>query len=279
MSPEKCINEVCTGALEWTPEGYIRKIRAILSKRDPKLSNTRPQAKDCFIEKSPVEISPQGATTFSAHVICVPLPHSPRSGDSINYCYIIEESIHVAPGMHFEFSQALFLLNVDQTTLSRAKKYILFQYTNNEWEAKALDATVKECTRQLSAGDTSLKDINESLRRSGDEDKLVKFLVNGCGCEKPCDSNHCICRKNKCSCSPYCKCSDQCKNNKVYRASEPSSSHQPTQPSQPKSSQSHQSSQRSQPQSSQSHQANQPIEPSSQLSKPSQPKQPSQLNK
>ena len=205
------------------------------------------------------------------HVICVPVPHSPRSGDSINYCYVIEESI--APGM--QFSQALFLLNDDKTTLPRAKNYILFQYTNNEWESKALGATIQDCTRQISAHNTSFGDINESLRRSGDKDKLVKFLVKGCGCQKPCDTDHCICRKNKCPCAPYCRCSDHCKNNKVYPISEPSSSNESNQSAQP--------SQRSQPESSQSQQTkqpSQPIKPPSQRREPiRQPKQSSQLKK
>ena len=270
LSPERCISDVRTGALEWTPEAYIRKIRSILSQRDPKMSNTRPQVKDCFIEKSRVEITLQGATTFSANVICVPVPHSPRSGDSINYCYVIEESI--APGM--QFSQALFLLNDDKTTLPRAKNYILFQYTNNEWESKALGATVQDCTHQISAHNTSFGDINESLRRSGDKDKLVKFLVKGCGCQKPCDTDHCICRKNKCPCAPYCKCSN-CKNNKVNPVSESNSSNESNQSAQP--------SQRSLPESSHSQQTKQPsqlIEPHSQPREPiRQPKQSSQLKK
>ena len=213
LRPERCISDVHASALEWTPEGYIRKIRTILSQHDPKMSKIRP--KDCFIQKSPVDIVLQGATTFSAHIICVPLPHSPRSGDCINHCYVIEESI--APGM--QFSKALFLLNDDQMTLSRAKEYILFKYTNNEWKSKALDATVKDCTREISARDISFGDINESFRRSGDENRLVKFLVKGCGCKNPCDTDHCICRKNQCSCAPYCRCSESCKNNKVGESS------------------------------------------------------------
>ena len=158
LHPESCISDVRTD-VEWTPEGYIRKIRSILSQHDLKMSNARPQPKDCFKKKSRVDVTLQGASTFSAHVICVPVPHSPRSGDSINYCYVIKESI--APRMHF--SKVLFLLNDDKMTLPRAKNYILFQYTNNEWESKALGATVQDCTRQISARDISFDDINESF--------------------------------------------------------------------------------------------------------------------
>ena len=268
LCPERCISDVHKGALEWTPEGYINKTRTILSQSDPKMNDSRPQAKDCFKEKSTVEISLQGGRTFSAHVICVPLPHSPRSGDSINYCYVIEESI--APGM--QVSQALFLLNDDKKTqvLWRAKDYILFRYINNEWESKALGATVKDITSQISAYDIPYHAINESFQCSGDEDKLVKFLINGCGCKTPCDNDHCICRKNKSSCGPYCRCHD-CKNNKVYLASQPSSSNQSNQPSQP--SQPNQSSQSHQPK-----QSSQPNEPRDHLSQPSEPKKPAQLN-
>ena len=273
LNPESCISDDHTDVLKWTPEAYIQKIRTIISQHEQKMSDTRPQPKDCFIEKSKVDVTLQGGSTFSEHVICVPVPHSPRSGDSINYCYVIEESI--APGMHF--SKAMFLLNDDKMTLPRAKNYILFQYTNNEWESKALGATVQDCTRQISAHNTSFGNINESLRHSGDKDKLVKFLVKGCGCQKSCDTDHCICRKNKCPCAPYCRCSDHCKNNnlKVYPISEPSSSNESNQSGKP--------SQRSQPESTQSQQTeepSQPIKPPSQPREPiRQPKQSSQLKK
>ena len=85
--------------------------------------------------------------TFNAHIIFVPLPHNPRSGDSINCCYVIKESIRDRR----DSSQALFLLNNDERTrsLSRANNYILFQYINNEWQQNQLyDVRVQDSSPQ-----------------------------------------------------------------------------------------------------------------------------------
>ena len=144
LRPERCISDVRANAVEWTPEEYINRTRIMLPVK-PIVSTTRPLKNKCFIEKSTAEITVQGTLKFNAHVICVPLPHNPRSGDSINCCYVIEESI--ACGVNL--SKALFLLNGDTTLpLSRAKKYILVQYSNNEWQKKQLPATLKDISSQ-----------------------------------------------------------------------------------------------------------------------------------
>ena len=147
LRPEKCIRDVRTNTVEWTPEEYINRTRIMLPVK-PTIGDCRPLKRNCFVEKSTVQITIQGILTFDAHIICVPLPHNPISGGSINCCYVIEESI--APGVHF--SQALFLVDNDASTqsLSRAKKYILFQYINNEWQKKELPATVQDSTPQTS---------------------------------------------------------------------------------------------------------------------------------
>ena len=100
------------------------------------------------MEQSTVEITVQGTIKFSAHIICIPLPHNPRTGDKINCCYVIEESI--APGAHF--SQALYLVDNDERirSLSRARNYSLFQYINSEWQKNQLPATVKDISPQTS---------------------------------------------------------------------------------------------------------------------------------
>ena len=148
LRPEKCISDVRAKTVEWTPEGYISRTRIMLPVK-PTISDSRPLEKNRFMEKSTVEVTIQGTSTFkfNAHIICVPLPHNPRSGDSINCCYIIEESIVSGTNL----SKALFLLNEDKTLpLSRAKKYILFQYINNEWQKKQLHVTLKDILSQTS---------------------------------------------------------------------------------------------------------------------------------
>ena len=149
LHPERCISDISKSTIQWTPEGYVNNITRIMLPVEPTMGACRPLAKNRFVEKSTVGITIEGTFSFKAHIICVPLPHNPRSGDSINCCYVIEESI--APGNHF--SQALFLVDNDASTqsLSRAKKYILFQYINNEWQKKELPATVQDiCIPQTS---------------------------------------------------------------------------------------------------------------------------------
>ena len=144
LHPERCISDVRTNAIEWTPEGYINNIRRKLKTVTQTMCNCRPLGKQCFAEKSVVQIIAKwkkGELKFNAHIICAPLPHNPRSGDNINFCYVIEESI--ASGAHF--SQVLFLLTRKQR-LSRAKAYILFQYINNEWKIREFSATVQDCS-------------------------------------------------------------------------------------------------------------------------------------
>ena len=149
LCPERCISDVRTNTVEWTPEGYISRTKIVLPVKLT-ISNHRPLEKNRFTEQSTVEItvqSVQGTLKFSAHIICVPLPHNPRSGDSINCCYVIEESI--ASGV--DLSKALFLLNGDKTApLSRAKQYILLQYVNNEWQKKELPVTMQDVSPQTS---------------------------------------------------------------------------------------------------------------------------------
>ena len=147
LRPEKCISDVCANTVEWTPEGYISRTRIMLPVK-PTISDSRPLERNRFMEQSTVEITIKGTLKFSAHIICIPLPHNPRTGDSINCCYVIEESI--APGAHF--SHALFLVDNDERirSLSRAKSYVLFQYINNKWQKKQLPATVKDILPQTS---------------------------------------------------------------------------------------------------------------------------------
>ena len=147
INPQRCISDVRTNTVEWTPEGYVNAIRAKLKTVTLKTSNRRPLEKKCFVEKSVVQITTKRKKKelkFKAHIICVPLPHNPRSGDSINCCYVVEESI--APGAHF--SQAMFLLdnNKRKQGLSRAKTYTLFRYICNEWKIRKLSTTVQECS-------------------------------------------------------------------------------------------------------------------------------------
>ena len=146
LHPERCISDVRTNTVEWTPEGYVNALRVKLKTVTLKISNRRPLEKKCFMERSLVEITTkESELVFKAHIICVPLPHNPRSGDSINCCYVIEESI--VSGAHF--SQALFLLDKGKCRLSRAKVYTLFQYTNNEWHVRKVSATVMLQDRSL----------------------------------------------------------------------------------------------------------------------------------
>ncbi len=147
VRPERCISDVCENTVEWTPEGYINRIKIMLPV-ELTISDLRPLKKNHFTEKSTAEIAIPGMSPFNAHIICVPLPHNPRSGDNINCCYIIEESI--ASGA--DLSKALFLLDNDERTqsLSRAEKCVLFQYINNEWEKKQLPATLKDISPQIS---------------------------------------------------------------------------------------------------------------------------------
>lgn len=145
LRPERCISDVRTNTVEWTPEGYVNTIRLKLKTVTLKMSNRRPLEKKCFVEKSVVQITvkrKKRELKFNAHTICVPLPHNPRSGDSINRCYVIEESI--VSGAHF--SQALFLLdnNKRKQGLSRAKTYVLFQYIRNEWKIRESSAIVQD---------------------------------------------------------------------------------------------------------------------------------------
>ena len=145
LRPERCISDVRANTVEWTPGGYINRTKIMLPVK-PTISDHRPLEKNQFMEQSTVEITIQGMLKFNAHIICIPLPHNPRSGDSINCCYVIEESI--ASGV--DLSKALFLLDNDERirSLSRAKKYVLFQYINNEWQKKQLPATVQDKSPQ-----------------------------------------------------------------------------------------------------------------------------------
>ena len=146
LNPERCISDVRTNTVEWTPEGYVNALRVKLKTVTLKISNHRPLEKKCFVERSLVEITnKESELVFKAHIICVPLPHNPRSGESINCCYVIEESI--ASGAHF--SQALFLLDKGKCRPSRAKVYTLFQYTNNEWHIRKVSETVMLQDRSL----------------------------------------------------------------------------------------------------------------------------------
>ena len=145
LRPERCISDIHENTVEWTPEGYINRIKIMLPVKPTINEHCRPLKKDRFIEKSTAEITIQGTSSvpFNVHIICVPLPHNPRSGE--NCCYVIEESI--ASGI--DYSKALFLLNGDEKLpLSRAKKYILTQYINNEWQKKQLPATLKDISSQ-----------------------------------------------------------------------------------------------------------------------------------
>ena len=145
LRPESCIGDVRASTVEWTPEGYINRTKITLPVKLT-INDHRPLERNRFTEKSTVEITVQEKLKFSAHIICIPLPHNPRTGDSINCCYVIEESI----ASEVCLSKALFLLDNDERirSLSRAKKYILFQYINNEWEKKQLPATVQDRSRQ-----------------------------------------------------------------------------------------------------------------------------------
>ena len=105
IRPELCISDVCVNTIEWTPEGYITWTKFMLPVK-PNIVNHRPQECNRFMEKSTVKITIQEEINFNAHIICVPLPHNLRTGrDSINCCYVVEESI--ASGI--ENSNALFL--------------------------------------------------------------------------------------------------------------------------------------------------------------------------
>ena len=148
LHPERCISDVHENTVKWTPKGYINRITIMLPVKAMINKHSRPLKKNIFIEKSTVEITIQGTSSFNAHIICVPLPHNPRSGDKINCCYVIEESI----AYEVCLSKVLFLLNKDEKTqsLSRAEKYVLFQYINNEWEKKQLPATLKDIAPQTS---------------------------------------------------------------------------------------------------------------------------------
>ena len=146
LRPERCISDACENTVEWTPKGYINRTKIILPVKLT-INDHRPLERNRFTEKSTVEITVQEICKFNAHIICVPLPHNPRSGDSINCCYVIEESI----ASEVDHSKALFLLNGDEKLpLSRAKKHILTQYINNEWQKKQLPATLKDISSQPS---------------------------------------------------------------------------------------------------------------------------------
>ena len=93
LHPGRCISDVHENTVKWTPKGYINRIKIMLPAKPMINEHSRPLKKNMLIEKSTVEITIQGTSSFNAHIICVPLPHNPRSGDKINYCYIIEESI------------------------------------------------------------------------------------------------------------------------------------------------------------------------------------------
>ncbi len=140
LHPERCISDVRTNTIEWTPEGYVNALRVKLQAVTLKMSNRPPLEKMCFVERLVVQITiKESELVFNAHIVRVPLPHNPRSGDRINCCYVVEESI--APGAHF--SQAQFLLDDGECRLSpRAKAYSLFQYTNNEWQIREVSANV-----------------------------------------------------------------------------------------------------------------------------------------
>lgn len=154
LRPQRCISDVRANTVEWTPEGYINRAKMMLPVK-PAISNYRPLEKNRFIEQSTVEITVQGTLKFSADIICIPLPHNPRSGDRINCCYVIEESI--ASGV--DLSKALFLRDNGER-LSRAKKYVLFQYINNEWQRKELPATVQDKSPRASPCDIPYDSIN-----------------------------------------------------------------------------------------------------------------------
>ncbi len=145
LRPERCISDVRENTVEWTPKGYINWTKIMLPVK-PLIINSRPLERNRFTEKATVEITVQEKLKFSAHIICIPLPHNPKSGDRTNCCYVIEESI--VSGV--DLSKALFLLDNDERirSLSRAKNYVLFQYINNEWEKKQLSATLKDRSPQ-----------------------------------------------------------------------------------------------------------------------------------
>lgn len=161
-----CIRNINTFNVEWTPEKYIHIIIEMIVSKNQDLVACRPLEKKRFTERSTVEINIQGTSiTFSAHVICVPLPHNPRSGDRINCCYVIEESMRLGLGYRVDFSQVLFLqLDNDKwiriRPLSRAQNYILFQYINNEWKQKQLYVRVRDSSPQSSPCNIPYRNIN-----------------------------------------------------------------------------------------------------------------------
>ena len=77
---EKCISDVRTNALEWTPEGYINKIRTIISQTRPTLNDSRPLPQDRFITKSTVEVAIEGKPKFTARYLCSPSTQSQIRG-------------------------------------------------------------------------------------------------------------------------------------------------------------------------------------------------------
>ena len=175
LCPERCIGDVRTNTVEWTPKGYINRMKIMLPVK-PTMSDIRPLEKNRFTEQSTVEITVKGILKFNAHIICIPLPHSPRSGDSINCCYVIEESI--ASGV--DLSKALFLLNGDtRLPLSRAKNYILIQYINDEWQRKAVSATLEDISPQTPPSECGIPhtDINSlwPAQESTPQSSLSRF--------------------------------------------------------------------------------------------------------
>ena len=130
LCPQKVISDVRASTVEWTPQGYMNALRKKLKTVTQRLRNCRLQVNQCFVDKSIVQVSLKGIPKFSAHIICVPLPHNPRSGVRVNRCYVLEESIAPA-GSHF--SQAMFLVDhKKKANISKAKSYTLVQYTSNE---------------------------------------------------------------------------------------------------------------------------------------------------
>ena len=108
LNPEKCISDVDTNTVgvEWTPEGYINRMKIMLPVM-PIVSETRMLERINFWINQQYRYHHSGDIKFKAHIS----PHKPRSGETINYCYVIEESI--ASGI--DLSKALFLLNGDKT--------------------------------------------------------------------------------------------------------------------------------------------------------------------
>ncbi len=210
LHPERCISDVRTNTVEWTPEEYINRTKNVLPV-EPMTTKSRPPEWNRFTDQSTVKISIQGMSPFNAHIICIPLPHNPRSGDNINCCYVIKESI----AFGVDLSKALFLLNGDKPLpLSRARKYILIQYISNEWQKKQLPATLTEIPYQTSPCNIPYDDINENFLHYAFQLPELRVMPGNevrspsrpCKCKTGCDTLRCGCNKQGLPCGPGCKC-------------------------------------------------------------------------